>query len=65
MNNYIRPTRSEEKWIEQKEKLLNQFKNLTDSDLQFEAGRKYAMISRVSEKLGIPEEEMTRIFQKF
>ena len=64
MDKYLRPSRNEQKWSEQKEKLLNQFKNLTDKDLLFEAGRKFEMIIRVSNKLGIPEPEMERIFQK-
>jgi len=64
MNNYLRPSRNDQKWSEQKEKLLNQFKNLTDKDLHFEAGRKFEMIIRVGDKLGIPEPEMKRIFQE-
>jgi hypothetical protein len=63
MNPYIRPARNAQKWTEQKEKLLLQFKNITDKDLFFEAGRKHEMIMRVSLKLGKTEEEMERIFQ--
>ncbi|NOU18970.1 MAG: general stress protein CsbD [Bacteroidales bacterium] len=64
MDKYLRPSRNDQKWSEQKEKLLNQFKSLTDKDLLFEAGRKFEMILRVSDKLGIPEPEMKRIFQE-
>ncbi|NVO11572.1 MAG: general stress protein CsbD [Bacteroidales bacterium] len=64
MDKYLRPSRNAQKWSEQKEKLLNQFKSLTDKDLLFEAGRKFEMIVRVSNKLGIPEPEMERIFQE-
>lgn len=63
MDKYLRPSRNNQKWNEQKEKLLSQFKSLTDNDLFFEAGRKFEMIRRVSDKLGIPEPEMKRIFQ--
>jgi hypothetical protein len=62
MDKYLRPSRNDRKWSEQKTKLLNQFKSLTDKDLFFEAGRKFEMIIRVSNKLGIPEPEMERIF---
>lgn len=63
MHEYIRPSRNAQKWSEQKEKLLTQFRNLTDKDLLFETGRKHEMIARVGIKLGKPEEEMERIFQ--
>lgn len=64
MDKYLRPSRNDQRWSEQKAKLLNQFKGLTDKDLFFEPGRKFEMIMRVSIKLGIPEPEMERIFQK-
>lgn len=62
MLNYIRPSRTEEIWSEQKEKLLIQFKSLNEKDLQFEPGRKYEMIEKVGEKLGKSEMEIKRIF---
>jgi len=63
MDVYIRPTRSEQKWMDQKERLLLQFKNLSDKDLDFEPGRKYEMIERIAEKLGKPEDEMKSIVE--
>lgn len=63
MKVYIRPTRSEQIWIDQKERLLLQFKNLSDKDLEFEPGRKHEMIERIAEKLGKPEEEMKIIVE--
>jgi len=63
MNGYLRPSRSAEKWNEQKEKLLIQFKDLTDKDLFFEAGRKHEMIERIGYKLGKSADEMKLIFQ--
>lgn len=63
MKQYIRPARNAQKWDEQKVKLLNLFKNLTDKDLFFEAGRKHEMIHRISLKTGKTEEEMEKIFQ--
>jgi hypothetical protein len=63
MDGYLRPSRSAEKWNLQKEKLLLRFKDLTEKDLHFEAGRKHEMIERVSLKLGKPSEEMEAIFQ--
>jgi len=62
--NIIRPPRSIEKWDVQKVRLLKQYKSLSENDLKFEAGRKFEMIARVSEKLGIPEADMKRIFDK-
>ena len=62
MNQYIRPARNAQKWSDQKVKLLGQYRNLTDKDLFFEAGRKHEMIKRVSLKLGKTEEEMVSIF---
>jgi hypothetical protein len=63
MEKYIRPSRNNQKWNEQKEKLLNQFKSLTDKDLHFEAGRKHEMIERICYKLGKSEDEMKLIIQ--
>lgn len=63
MNNYVRPSRSAQKWSEQKEKFLQQFTDLTENDLNFETGRKHEMIERVSVKLGKSVVEMEHIFQ--
>lgn len=60
----IRTPRSIEKWNTQKARLLKRYKSLSDNDLKFEAGRKFEMIERVAEKLGIPEVDMKRIFDK-
>ncbi len=60
----IRPSRSIEKWDVQKVRLLKRYPNLSDNDLKFEAGRKFEMIARVAEKLGIPHSDMKLIFDK-
>lgn len=60
----IRPPRSIEKWNVQKARLLKQYKNLSENDLKFEAGRKSEMIERVAEKFGILEEDMKRFFDR-
>lgn len=60
----IRPSRSIEKWDVQKVKLLKLYPSLSDNDLKFEAGRKFEMITRVAQKLGIPEADMKQIFNK-
>ncbi|MHC1705383.1 MAG: general stress protein CsbD [Tenuifilaceae bacterium] len=63
MQGYLRPSRNAQKWNDQKLKLLQQFNELTDKDLQFEAGRKFEMIERISEKLGMSEEAMNHVFK--
>ncbi len=63
MQGYLRPSRNAQKWSDQKLKLLQQFNELTDKDLQFEAGRKFEMIERISEKLGMSEEAMNHVFK--
>jgi len=63
MDVYIKPSRVDRIWSEQKRKLLLHFPTLTEKDLQFETGRKYEMIERVSAKLGKTEAEMMRFFQ--
>ena len=60
----IRPSRSIEKWDIQKVRLLKRYPSLSDNDLKFEVGRKFEMINRVAQKLGISEEEMKKIFNK-
>ncbi len=48
-------------WKEQKAKLMAQYDNLNDSDLQFEDGKKDAMMERVQRKLGKTKEELSLI----
>lgn len=56
-------SRIDQRWGELKEKLLSQFKELTEEDLQFETGRKHEMIDRIRTKLGKTDEEMNAILQ--
>jgi len=60
----IRPSRSNEKWYVQKVRLLKRYPSLSDNDLKFEAGRKFEMITRVAQKLGISEADMKQIFDE-
>ena len=48
-------------WKEQKEKLKLQFPALTDSDLQYENGKKDEMFARVQNKIGKTQEELSTI----
>ena len=48
-------------WKEQKAKLMAQYDNLNESDLQFEDGKKDAMMERVQRKLGKTKEELSLI----
>ena len=64
MYRYIRPSRNEQIWSVQKQKLLVLFNELTEKDLYFEAGRKYEMIDRIGVKLGKTEIEMKEIFHE-
>ena len=48
-------------WNEQKSKLKAKFATLTDSDLQFEEGKKEAMLTKVQTKLGKTKEEFQKI----
>lgn len=57
--------RNDQIWMDQKEKLLVKFRNLTDLDLYFEIGRKHEMIERLGVKLGKSEIEMYLIFKSF
>lgn len=63
MNRYVKPSRNDQIWIEQKEKLLVKFSNLTDLDLYFETGRKHEMIERLGVKLGKSDAEMYLVFK--
>jgi uncharacterized protein YjbJ (UPF0337 family) len=48
-------------WNEQKSKLKAKFATLTDTDLQFEEGKKEAMLTKVQNKLGKTKEEFQKI----
>jgi uncharacterized protein YjbJ (UPF0337 family) len=48
-------------WNEQKGKLKAKFPTLTDSDLQYENGKKDEMLSRVQTKLGKTKEELDTV----
>ena len=48
-------------WNEQKSKLKAKFATLTDTDLQFEEGKKEAMLTKVQTKLGKTKEEFQKI----
>ena len=50
-------------WENKKKVLLLQFTKLTENDLNYESGRKYEMIKKISLKLGKTEEEIRIIFQ--
>jgi hypothetical protein len=63
MIGHVIQSRNEQIWNEQKEKLLIQFVSLNMEDLNYEAGRKYEMIEKISFKLGKSESEMLNIIQ--
>jgi uncharacterized protein YjbJ (UPF0337 family) len=48
-------------WNEQKGKLKEKFSTLTDADLQYEEGKKDAMLEKVQAKLGKTKEELATI----
>ena len=48
-------------WDEQKGKLKAKFSNLTDTDLQYEQGKKDEMFTRLQTKLGKTKEELATI----
>ena len=60
---YIKPSRNDKMWINQKEKLLNKFSELTEVDLHFETGRKHEMIERLGIKLRKSDAELYQIFK--
>ena len=50
-------------WIEQKEKLIAKFPELTDADLYFEEGKRTDMLNSVSLKLNMSKEELVTIIK--
>ncbi|HYV95173.1 MAG TPA: general stress protein CsbD [Chitinophagales bacterium] len=52
-------------WNYQKSKLKEQFPTLTDSDLQYEEGKKDFMFTRLQTKLGITRTELDTIISEF
>lgn len=62
MYRHSRPSRILQIWEEQKVRLLSQFTELKEEDLNFETGRKQEMIERVAIKLGKSLKEMHQIF---
>ena len=52
------PTPAKGNWSEQKIKLKAKFPTLTDSDLQYENGKKDEMLNKIQVKLGKTKEEM-------
>ena len=48
-------------WARQKMKLKAKFSNLTDTDLNFAAGKKEEMLTKVQTKLGKSKEELSAI----
>jgi len=48
-------------WTEQKVRLKARFENLTDTDLQFEEGKKEEMLVRIQNKIGKSKEELFKI----
>ena len=48
-------------WIEQKRKLKQKFRFITDNDLIFTEGKNEEMISRLQLKLGKTKDEVRRI----
>ncbi len=51
-------------WNQQKEKLKEQYPQLTDADLQFEQGQEHELFSNLERKLGKNPEEINRIFNQ-
>jgi uncharacterized protein YjbJ (UPF0337 family) len=51
-------------WTEQKAKLKAKFPVLTDTDLNYENGKKDEMIAGILKKLGKTGEEITAIIEK-
>jgi uncharacterized protein YjbJ (UPF0337 family) len=48
-------------WSDQKTKLKAKFTTLTDTDLQYEDGKKDEMMTRIQQKLGKSKEELATI----
>ena len=55
------PTPERGNWNEQKRKLQAKFSNLTDADLQYEAGNRDIMFTKLQVKLGISRAELDEI----
>ena len=51
-------------WSEQKTKLLAKFSTLTESDLNYESGKREEMMTKVQKKLGKTKEELNAIIEK-
>jgi hypothetical protein len=48
-------------WNIRKEKLLKLYKNLSQKDLEFKLGEENEMLAVLSNKLGLPHQEVLRI----
>lgn len=55
------PVPAKGNWNDQKAKLKAKFSTLTDSDLQYEDGKKDEMMSRIQKKLGKSKEELAAV----
>lgn len=51
-------------WNNQKMRLKQKFPQLTDSDLRFETGKEFEMLTKVGKKLDLKLEEVIRILNK-
>ena len=60
-NSTAAPIPAKGNWTEQKTKLKAKFSNLTDSDLQFEEGKKDQMMAKLQTKLGKSKDELAKI----
>lgn len=60
---FVKPSRNDQMWINQKKKLLNKFSELTEIDLLFEKGKKHEMIERLRAKLSKSDAELYQIFK--
>ncbi len=58
------PVAAEKVWNTQKAKLKAKFSTLTDSDLNFEEGKKDEMMKKVQLKLGKSKEQLADIISK-
>ena len=52
-------------WREQKSKLRAKFPSLTEGDVTFVYGQKNEMLEKLARKLGITEDELSRIIASF
>lgn len=62
-NRKISTTPATGSWIEQKEKLIAKFPQLTEADLYFEEGKRSDMLNSVALKLSISKEELVTIIK--